>query len=539
MSDKTPLFTKADWDFPTLQRTYDAIEKIAREDLGLDIYPNQIEVVSSEQMLDAYSSVGLPLMYYHWSFGKHFVQSEQLYRTGRANLAYELVINSNPCIGFYMEENTMALQALVLAHAAFGHNHFFKNNYLFKQWTDAEGILSYLEFAKSFIGRCEEKYGRAGVGKKLGVEDVLDAAHALMDHGVFRYKRPAKMDLKREIRDREKRRREYKQLSYDDVIERTLPAKAGKSDPSEEEREWKERRERLHLPEENILYFIEKNALRLDEWQREMIRIVRNLAQYFYPQKQTKMMNEGCAVFVHHYILNALYDKGLLNDGTMLEVLHSHTNVLNQPSYDDKRFGGINPYALGFAMMRDIQRIVMGKDPSTGEPSTREQREEDKYWFPGIAECGDWRGVLKDAWANYRDESFIRQFLSPALMRKMRLFLITDEGTDASHVTVNKIHDERGYEILRGSLADSYELSRREPNIQVEDADMFRDRKLRLTHTMHDGVPLSEKDRNQTMGLIGRLWGYDVVLRGVDSKTGEKIYETSTIELRKQHEIET
>ena len=146
----------------TLSRAYDAIETIALDDLGLDIYPNQLEIISSEQMLDAYSSVGMPLMYRHWSFGKHFLYQEHLYRKGRRGLAYELVINSNPCIVYLMEENTMALQALVTAHAAFGHNHFFKNNYLFRQWTDASAILSYLDFAKSYIARCEERHGLAG-----------------------------------------------------------------------------------------------------------------------------------------------------------------------------------------------------------------------------------------------------------------------------------------------------------------------------------------------------------------------------------------
>ena len=109
-------------------------------ELGLDIYPNQIEVITAEQMLDAYSSIGMPLFYKHWSFGKHFTQHEALYRQGLRGLAYELVINSSPCISYLMEENTATMQALVIAHAAFGHNHFFKNNYLFKQWTDAEGI---------------------------------------------------------------------------------------------------------------------------------------------------------------------------------------------------------------------------------------------------------------------------------------------------------------------------------------------------------------------------------------------------------------
>ena len=179
-----PLFESSDWDFDTLDRTYNAIDEVARDDLGLDIYPNQIEIISSEQMLDAYSSIGMPLMYPHWSFGKRFVREERMYRKGYSGLAYEIVINSNPCISYNMEENTMALQALVMAHAAFGHNHFFKNNYLFRQWTDAEGIFEYLQFAKSYIVKCEERHGPAAV------EEVLDAAHAIMDHGVFRSRRP-------------------------------------------------------------------------------------------------------------------------------------------------------------------------------------------------------------------------------------------------------------------------------------------------------------------------------------------------------------
>ncbi len=167
-------------------------------DLGLDVFPNQIEVISAEQMLDAYSSVGMPLMYSHWSFGKRFVRDELLYRKGYQALAYEIVINSNPCISYYMEENTMAMQTLVLAHAAFGHNHFFKNNYLFQQWTDPNGILDYLEFAKRYVCECEERHGVAAV------ESVLDAAHALMNQGVFRYRRATKLKLG----EYERRRRE-------------------------------------------------------------------------------------------------------------------------------------------------------------------------------------------------------------------------------------------------------------------------------------------------------------------------------------------
>ena len=180
----TPLFTEPEWDFATLDRTYRAIEDIALNDLKLDVYPNQVEIISSEQMLDAYSSIGMPLMYNHWSFGKLFAREETLYRAGYSALAYEIVINSSPCISYLLEENTMTMQALVMAHAAFGHNHFFKNNYLFRQWTNAEGIMDYLAFAKKYIAACEERHGREDV------EATLDSAHALMDQGVFRYRRP-------------------------------------------------------------------------------------------------------------------------------------------------------------------------------------------------------------------------------------------------------------------------------------------------------------------------------------------------------------
>ena len=128
----TPLFEGPEWTFDLMGTMHDAIEEIAQNDLGLDVYPNQIEIISAEQMLDAYSCAGLPLMYQHWSFGKHFVRDETHYRKGAIGLAYEIVINSNPCISYNMEENTMAMQTLVMAHAAFGHNHFFKNNYLFR-----------------------------------------------------------------------------------------------------------------------------------------------------------------------------------------------------------------------------------------------------------------------------------------------------------------------------------------------------------------------------------------------------------------------
>jgi len=490
-----PLFEGAEWDFDTLHRVYDAIEDIALNDLGLSVYPNQIEIISTEQMLDAYSSHGMPLMYNHWSFGKIFAREETMYNKGWSGLAYEIVINSNPCINFLMEENTMTMQALVMAHAGFGHNHFFKNNYLFKQWTDAAAILDYLNFAKRYIAKCEEEYGYDTV------EAIIDSAHALMDQGVFRYARPPKLSDEAK-RDRLRRRLDYDQETFNDLW-RTLPqAMTEQSDEEIDEDEIDVMKD-IKLPEENLLYFLEKKSPVLRPWQREIIRIVRNVAQYFYPQKQTKVMNEGCATFVHHYLMTELHERGLITDGSYLEFMHSHTSVVFQPGFDDPRYSGINPYALGYTMMEDIRRIATS-------PTL-----EDREWFPQIAGKADWRGVLKDAWANFRDESFILQYLSPRVMRDFRLFALKDPDEESNY-KVMAIHDESGYRRVRQRLAEMYDVGQREPNVQALRADLKGDRRLTLQHVRHNGVPLDPKLEEQTIAHVRRLWGYDVALESVD-----------------------
>jgi len=490
-----PLFEGADWEFSTIQRCHDAIEEIALKEMGLNVYPNQIEVISTEQMLDAYSSIGMPLFYKHWSFGKHFARNEAMYRAGMQGLAYEIVINSNPCISYIMEENTATMQTLVIAHAAFGHNHFFKNNYLFKQWTDADGILDYLEFARDYVMQCEERYGEAAV------ERLLDAAHALMSHAVHRYPRRRTTDLRLEEK-RERERREHDERVFNDLW-RTVPGGGqARHDPTTEER----RRALLQLPQENILYFLEKTAPRLQAWQRELLRIVRIIAQYFYPQTQTKVMNEGCATYVHYRIMNRLHEKGLLTDGAMVEFLKSHTNVVFQPTFNDPRYSGLNPYALGFAMMRDIERICI-------EPTA-----EDQQWFPDIAGRADPMAVLRDCWANFRDESFVLQYLSPHLIRDFGLFHVVDDS-DEPHLTVEAIHDERGYRKIRQRLARQYDVAWTAPDIQVMDVDLAGDRKLIVHHRAMNRILLDEKDARHVLQHLADLWGYDVVLKEIDSAT--------------------
>ncbi|KXF79965.1 SpoVR family protein [Enterovibrio coralii] len=477
---KKTLSDGPDWTFDLLEKYHVEIKRVA-EHYRLDTYVNQIEIITAEQMMDAYSSVGMPINYSHWSFGKKFIETERGYKHGHMGLAYEIVINSDPCIAYLMEENTITMQALVMAHACYGHNSFFKGNYLFQTWTDAGSIIDYLLFAKKYISECEEKYGVDEV------EKLLDSCHALMNYGVDRYKRPQKISMAEE-KARQKAREDYLQTQVN-ALWRTIPT-------SEKKRE-KEVDRFPAEPQENILYFFEKHSPLLEPWQREVIRIVRKVSQYFYPQKQTQVMNEGWATFWHYTILNHLYDEGLVTDRFIMEFLHSHTNVVAQPPYNSRFYSGINPYALGFAMMQDIRRIC--EDPT----------EEDKYWFPDIA-GSDWLETLHFAMQNFKDESFISQFLSPKVMRDMKFFAINDDDRH-NYIEVTSIHNEEGYRQIRERLSAQYNLSNHEPNIQVFDVDLRGNRSLTLRYVPHNRIPLNDSYQ-EVLKHVHRLWGFEVVL---------------------------
>jgi spore cortex formation protein SpoVR/YcgB (stage V sporulation) len=479
-SKPKPISTSSEWTFELIE-AYDAEIGAIADSFQLDTYANQIEIIRSDQMLDAYASIGMPIGYNHWSYGKHYVAAEQSYQRGHMGLAYEIVINSDPCISYLMEENTMTMQALVIAHACYGHNSFFKGNYLFRSWTDAGSIIDYLLFAKSYISRCEEQHG------VRAVEEMLDSCHALMHYGVDRYKRPYPMSAEQEKR-MQREREEYVQRNLNDLW-RTLP-QAKKIDAEESTPFPSE-------PQENLLYFIEKNAPLLEPWQREIVRIVRKISQYFYPQRQTQVMNEGWASFWHYTLLNELYARGRVTDGFMMEFLASHTSVLTQLPFDHPGYSGINPYALGFAIYSDLRRMC--------EAPT----EEDRRWAPDIAGA-NWLETLHCAMRDFKDESFVLQFLSPKVMRDLRLFSVVDDDQD-DMIAISAIHDSSGYQQVRELLASQYNIGDKEPNLQVVNVDVHGDRSLTLQHSQFARRPMGQSTED-VLRHVYRLWKFPVKL---------------------------
>lgn len=478
----TLLFKSNNWTFDDLARAEDACAEIAFKELKLDTYPNQIEIITSDQMLEAYTSAGMPIMYDHWTFGQQYMHEEYGYRKGMRGLAYEIVINSDPCIAYLMEENSMAMQLLVIAHASFGHNHFFKNNYLFKEWTQPDAIIDYLVFAKKYIKRMEDEHG------PQKIQTLLNALHSIQTYGVDRYKRPERLNKTQETTKQRERLR-YVQESANRLWQ-SIP---GDSDKKYADAIGVKSKQVPSEPQENLLYFIEKNSPVLEDWEREIVRIVRKIAQYFHPQRQTKVMNEGFATSVHYYILNRLYDQGKISNAFMLELMASHAGVLTQTTYNDKRgYSGYNPYALGYSIFRDMKKKA----------------------------GGDWVDVWLDAAANYKDDSFIRQFLTLDVAKEFRLFSVLNNEAD-SYTSISGIHDERDFDKLRETLSDQYSLSAMIPDIEIINANVQSDRTLEMRYTPYKNSRLDKDHVSMVLSYVEDLWGYPAIVH-IDGEAGTR-----------------
>lgn len=492
-----PLPEGPSWTFDDIKAYMDVLGELCDSEYGLDIFTNQIEIISSEQMLDAYTFTGLPTCYHHWRNGKSFSQSYADYMSGRSNLAYEMVINSNPCISYFMEQNNLVTQALVAAHACYGHNAFFKNNYLFQEWTQPDAIVDYAIFARNYINECEMKYGWQAV------EETLDAAHSIEHHGVDKYKRPPKLSAGEE-RALQKERMEERQKDVHHLWNMM---------PTKEEKTKEEMSKFPAEPEENLLYFLEKNSPVLETWQREIVRIVRKIAQYFYPQYQTKVMNEGFASFWHYTMIYRLFELGYVTDGFMQSFVHLHTNVVQQHDYDKGgQITGLNPYYIGFHTYKEIERIC------------KEPNEEDEKWFPQLAgKKDDWVKEILYAAYNFKDESFVLQYMTPHLLRKMRMFaLLDDSGKD--HYEVAAISNDDDYKELRSILSRQYSRANWFPDVQIIEADLKGNRTLTLQHYAVDDIPLDEKSKTEVIKHIKLLWGFDVKIVS-DSKPPKQFEE--------------
>jgi stage V sporulation protein R len=246
-------------------------------------------------------------------------------------------------------------------------------------------------------------------------------------------------------------------------------------------------------PVENLLEFIARYNPYLPEWKRDILQIVDKQTQYFMPQMETKIMNEGWASYWHHKILNSLD----LPQGMHLEFLVRHNQVLRPHP------GGLNPYHLGFVLWHDIERRWNEGDTGrewADDTPTIDPRTQDENDTPG-------RKKIFEVRESDRDQSFLRRFLTRELMDELNLFQHERRGKER---VITKVADEENWKDLRDTLIKNVGTGSI-PVIKVEDADFGRNRTLYLKH-YHDGRDLQLEYAEHTLKHVARLWEREVVL---------------------------
>jgi len=451
----------ADWDIRDLEYWDEKICEKAAE-FGLSWYPQEFEICDHLQMLSSMAYSGIPSHYPHWSYGKAYEKTKTLYDYGVSGLPYEMVIASHPAIAYLMRDNSLCLQILTMAHV-YGHNDFFKNNFTFG-FAQHELILPTF---KVRADRVRSYIEDPSIGQEK-IESLLDAAHALS----FQCQRNLAL----------------KKLSHEEERERVLEASHPVYDPfqSIHKRQGYTPPD-LHKvplsPEEDILLFIRDHNPYLSEWEKDLLTVVHEEAQYFMALMETKIMNEGWASYWHREILNSLD----LPQDLYLEFLVRHNQVVRPFPR------GLNPYHLGLKVWDDIKR--RHDDPTPEEL--------DKYGKPtktGTQAIFEVREVD-------RDVSFLRRFLTEELMREMDLFQYEPRGDE---LVISRVSDKDSWREVKETLLKNVGMGTI-PTIKIEDADYNHARTLYLKH-YHDSRDLQLEYAERTLSYMHQLWGHEVIL---------------------------
>jgi stage V sporulation protein R len=456
-----------------LERWNERIVKLV-ERFGLDPYPQEFEICDHEDMLSYMVYSGMPSHYPHWSYGKNFEKLKTLYDYGVSGLPYEMVINSSPSIAYLMRDNSLALQILTMAHV-YGHNDFFKNNFTFKSTRAQYTIESF----KSHANRVRHYVEDPSIGLEK-VEAMLDAAHALS------------LQCRRNLAIKKPSATEELQLKLDEAKPAADPFSTIHRRREQPEPDLK----RIPLfPEEDLLLFIRDHNPHLSEWEKDLLTIVHEEAQYFVPQIETKIMNEGWASFWHKKILEALD----LPQDLHLEFIVRHTQVLRPAP------GSLNPYHVGMKVWEDIEK-------RWNNPSAEEIKEFGPRKQNGAEKMFEVREVE-------RDPSFLRRYLTEELMRELKLFEYKSRGNDQ---VVTHVADKDNWRQIKDTLIQNVGTGSI-PVIKVEDSDYKNNRTLLLRHD-HDGRDLQLDYAEKTLQYVQQLWGHDVTMETVIDKNKTSLY---------------
>ncbi len=474
--------------FPAyLRDMQEEVEGYARG-FGLDFFPIVYEVLDYKTMNEIAAYGGFPTRYPHWRFGMDYEQLAKSHEWGLSKI-YEMVINTNPSYAYLLEGNSLVDQKTVMAHVC-GHVDFFKHNYFFSKTNRKmiDAMANHSSRVRRHMARHGQDVIEDFIDTCLSLENLIDP----MSQFIVRQRDAEPVD--EDERDDDVPRLRAKQY-MDRYINPPEFLEAQRKKRDDDKKKLKKR-----FPEQaqrDVLAFLLEHAP-LDNWQHDVLEIVRNEAYYFVPQAMTKIMNEGWASYWHSKILT----EKALSAAEIIDYADAMSGVLATSP------GRLNPYKLGVELYRSIEerwnKGQFGKEWSECE-SMDQKRDWDRRLGIGRAKIFEVRKLYNDV--TFIDEFFTLEF---CLEQKFYSFGFSERSGNWEIMSreFKKVKDQ----LLRMLT------NRGQPAIYVEDANFENRSELLLRHA-HEGFDLDMGQARDTLRGLCKVWSRPVsILTKLENK---------------------
>jgi len=466
----------------------ETIAEYARHE-GLDFYPVVFEMLSAAQMAQVAAYGGFPQRYPHWRFGMEYEKLRKQHRYGLSKI-YEMVINTDPCYAYLLADNMMVDHKTVMAHV-YAHCDFFKNNIWFSK-TDRRMIDEMANHATR-VRRYTERYGIERVEQVI--DTFLSFENLIDPHSMFMRRKAAKTrpDVGKKEEQRQPEVTRFPAKGYMDRYinppERLAADRA--KDTEEAERAKKRFPER---PVRDVLLFLLDYAP-LEDWEADILSIIREEAYYFAPQGQTKIMNEGWASYWHSTIMT----RYVLSDEELIDYCEHHAGTLATSP------GRLNPYKVGVELLRDIEkRWNTGRYgpeyEACDDMTTRREWGKDKEpKGPVVGKGSPGREKIFEVRTLYNDVTFLDEFLTPEFAEDQKLYHYRYDPSTGRMVVVNRDFDKIKKQLL-------FMLTNHgQPYIYVVDGNYRNRGELYLAHR-HTGADVEVKYAVETLKNLQKAW---------------------------------
>ncbi|MCB0391813.1 MAG: SpoVR family protein [Bdellovibrionales bacterium] len=463
---------------PELEESRKKIKKIA-ESVGLDFFETIFELVPYNKLNEIAARGGFPVRYPHWRWGMEYEQLSKSYEYGLSKI-YELVINNDPCYAYLMEGNELLDQKLVMAHV-YGHCDFFKNNMWFSQ-TDRKMMDTMANHATR-VRRYIDRYGIDVV------EDFIDKCLSL-ENLIDRYSPYTKSKIITKEDSGKKKSHMFDQpqpagklIVQREYMESWINPTGVLSEAQKKEQE-DHRPVFPEKPEKDILLFLIQNAP-LEDWQADIVSIIREESYYFSPQGMTKIMNEGWASYWH----SKLMTEEIMNDSEIIDFADRHSGTMAMAP------NGFNPYKIGIEIFREIeQRWNKGQHGKEWEECT--DIDAKKNWD---TKAGQGKEKIFQVRRDYNDVTFIDEFLTEDFCIRNRMFVYKyNKRTNQFEV------DTRDFKAIKAKFL--FQLTNfGQPIVSIVDANFQNRGELLLAH-LHEGIDMQPNHMEATLKNLQSIW---------------------------------